>query len=446
MRFHRLILSTVCCLALASLFSACSFDSNPGSSFAGQVCFEDSDCASGLTCVERRCRPTSGEQPADAGAEDGQSDTTVDTDEDTSEGDVPMQCEDGERRCQSDRVAEICEAGQWFESECGDEQFCQAGQCIDAEPCSDNDMDGYLGGPGCPDCNDADPNVNPGADEVCGNGIDDDCNGAIDDGCQTECCPGGCGDNEVCSVCECQPFEPDVCTVTGQPCSIPGQASNGFFCSDEFFDEPRCVGLCNANADDPNSTCPQDGTVCSFGQDNGQGICLEGCFLDRGCSTPGFGCLPIDGNASDGICVPTDESKEIGDPCDPDNTFACEAGSFCLDLGQGQATCREACRPFEYDDGSSTDCDSGHCFPFSATFGFCQEDATIEADGTCSPTNQFLACGEDATLCAGGQFGGGRCFDMCRTELGNQDCEMGAQCRDSQDLEGVGFCASGGGF
>ena len=39
--------------------------------------------------------------------------------------------------------------------------------------CLCNPVDGWAAGSG--DCNDADPNVNPGNDEVC-NGYDDDCN------------------------------------------------------------------------------------------------------------------------------------------------------------------------------------------------------------------------------------------------------------------------------
>jgi len=49
-------------------------------------------------------------------------------------------------------------------------------------PGQDNDGDGFKTPQ---DCNDQDPNVHPGVDEVC-DGVDNDCNGQIDDGVSTE--------------------------------------------------------------------------------------------------------------------------------------------------------------------------------------------------------------------------------------------------------------------
>ncbi len=46
------------------------------------------------------------------------------------------------------------------------------------DPTVDADNDGY---PASEDCDDEDPDVNPGAEEICGNGVDDDCDGTAND-------------------------------------------------------------------------------------------------------------------------------------------------------------------------------------------------------------------------------------------------------------------------
>ena len=78
---------------------------------------------------------------------------------------------------------------------------------------------GYISTPG--DCDDANPNVNPGANERPCNGIDDNCNGQIDEGVKTTYY----ADTDVDGY-----GNPNVTT---QACSVPnGYVSNNSDCND----------------------------------------------------------------------------------------------------------------------------------------------------------------------------------------------------------------------
>lgn len=444
------------------LLAGCGVDIGGGSQFAGQRCFQDSDCAGGLSCVERVCTPTFGGGPLDPDAgnntpnnvsnnENNQPPNNVDNNrpDPVDMGPDPRPCAPGERRCLSEGIAQICfEDGSIREEECAPDEFCEDGFCLDASPeCRDNDRDGY--GRGCrrgEDCNDRDPLINPGMPEFCGNRLDDNCDGAIDERCPPDgCCPNGCAPNEFCTdACVCQPFDQTVCQFQNQPCVNEGEFFNGYFCvAFTPGQEPRCWGICQINADDPDATCPDPTSVCAFDSGDGQnGICASTCDADaagqRACDQ-GLGCLQIETLTSDdGICVPTNEDNQVGDFCDPDNIFDCADGLVCIQGFGGRGRCREACRPFA-NGGMGTDCDQGHCLPFSEGFGVCFPDNMSTEGENCGP--QFTACNADAVGCydAGGSQ---QCLRLCRLSQGNDDCadpNQGCNQIDMNQTE-IGVC------
>ncbi len=105
-------------------------------------------------------------------------------------------------------ASEICDDAK--DNDCDGDTDCSDTDCS-ADPacqtCTDADSDGYYAESGCGtevDCNDNDPNVNPGAMEVCGDSVDNNCDGAVDEGCSTCAAKGDpCVDNSDCCSGKC---------------------------------------------------------------------------------------------------------------------------------------------------------------------------------------------------------------------------------------------------
>ncbi len=185
-------------------------------------------------------------------------------------------------------------------------------------PCIDEDMDGY-GDPADPtclfpqwDCDDTDPDVNPGAEEVC-DGVDNDCSGGIDEEpAASASCDSGlfCDGAEYCSEGSCWPGE--------EPCP-----DDGLFCTGEE--------LCDEDLEQCYSTgdpCPDDGLYCT-----GEELCDED--LDQ-CYTTGDPC-PDDGlfcTGEESCDEDLDQCESSGNPCEDDGLFCTGEESCDEDLDE----------------------------------------------------------------------------------------------------------------
>jgi hypothetical protein len=155
--------------------------------------------------------------------------------------------------CNVTDIEVLCADG--IDDDCDGSIDCADTDCITAPICIDEDADSYSL---AVDCDDTDPAIHPGVDELC-NLVDDDCDGTIDEGCT--CTPAGrtkaCGtDTGECAAgtqtClsdgtwgACSGLGPVGETCDGVDNDCDGQADEGCDCLDgESRDCGTATGVC----------------------------------------------------------------------------------------------------------------------------------------------------------------------------------------------------------
>lgn len=209
--------------------------------------------------------------------------------------------------------------------------------CVPNDLCIDPDNDGYGSGPGCLglDCDQKNPNINPGAPELC-DGIDNNCSGLIDD-------------NPIDVNTPCDTGVPGVCADGWTVCRDASIVCQGNIVQNER--QEICDGLDN--------DC--DGLVDEGPEDDGNSNFVIG--IGRHCGTPGEACYGgqqvCDSDLKSIVCSdPAEPDKDILDLCDgidnncdgrvdedandPDNLLGtvCSAG-----VGTCRATATWSCDP-----------------------------------------------------------------------------------------------------
>jgi hypothetical protein len=153
-------------------------DINPG---ASEICNDnkDNDCDGSTDCSDSDC------------ANNGHCDHDKDDDGYNSTAYGGNDCDDNDPDI-NPGAPEICNDNK--DNDCDGSTDCSDSDCSTSSHCDhDNDNDGYDGTAyGGDDCDDNDPDINPGAPEICEDNKDNDCDGS------TDCSDPDCANNSHC--------------------------------------------------------------------------------------------------------------------------------------------------------------------------------------------------------------------------------------------------------